>query len=283
MKHIIPENQTLLEALQHYFPDSSNRTLKNWISFGRVEVDGIPQKANTQLAKGQVLTLKQKETQGPFPILFQDRSLVVIHKPAGLLSVPDDGGSINALDLLKVYLRQSTIYAVHRLDMETSGVLLFAKGKKAEEKFDEMFEKHELKREYAAIVEGRMSQDKGTWESYLKERENYDMFVTSPEEGKRAVTHFEVLRRSPTFSYVRFHLETGKKHQIRVQSADAGYPVAGDFRYGALGNPIKRVCLHAYLLEFIHPFTGKPMRFTAPLPKGFQTLGFPSMDDKTAL
>lgn len=276
MKYTINQDQTLLQALQEHFPDSSNRTLKNWISFGRVLVD--EQKADLAhlaVKKGQSLSLKNKESQGPLPILYQDRWIIVINKPAGLLSVPDASGDISALDLLRESFRSSSITAVHRIDQETSGTLVFARGKMVAEKFNLMFESHALVREYAAILDGRLPQDAGTWESYLIEKENYDVISVETGEGKRAITHYRVLRRSNRFSYVIFNLETGKKHQIRVQCADAGHPVAGDFRYGALADPIKRLCLHAVKLEFEHPFTGKTMNFQAPLPKGFQTLGFP--------
>ena len=152
----------------------------------------------------------------------------------------------------------NTPLTVHRIDQDTSGTLLFARGTLSEEKFDPLFERHAIEREYIAIVEGRIPQDSGTWESYLCEKENYDVEVTTPEEGKKAIAHFEVIRRSKKFNFLRLRLETGRKHQIRVHCMEAGYPVMGDRRYGSLVK--HRLCLHA------HPFTGKKIEVEAPIP-----------------
>ncbi|MCC5831584.1 MAG: RluA family pseudouridine synthase [Chlamydiales bacterium] len=253
----------LIEALQNKYPDSSKRTLLSWIKWGRVFVDGlIARQANKPISPGQEVSVAKKEKQiDNIPILYEDRYLIVIDKPAGLLSVPADNDSPSALALLRGYY---SLHPVHRIDQDTSGTLLFARGIQSRERFDRMFEEHALDREYLAIVEGDIPQDKGVWESYLREKENYDVEVTTPDQGKRAITHYEVLRRSKKFTYLRLLLETGKKHQIRVQCREAGHPIVGDKRYGSL---IKScLCLHAYKISFIHPFTGKKIIVTAPVP-----------------
>lgn len=266
MKQVVEQDLPLIEALKVYFPESSRRTHENWIRGGRVFLDDAPQlKANAPVKKGQTLLLEKKEVTQKvlgIPILYQDRWIIVIDKPRGLLSVPAEKEQANAFHLLKIGMKISSLFPVHRLDQDSSGVLLFTRSPVAEERFNHMFEHHELEREYIAIVEGRIPQS-GTWESHLREKENYDVEVVAPPLGKKAITHYEVIRYSKKFSYLRCRLETGRKHQIRVQAAHAGYPLLGDKRYGSLINPFKRLCLHAYSLSFIHPFTGKRMVFTA--------------------
>lgn len=276
--HLVPSPMNLLEALGHFYPDSSQRTLRQWIKHGRIFVDEeVIQKASHLLSAGQKITLKQKDLKPSIQgvkILYQDRWLVAIDKPAGLLSVPiDDPDKASALDLLKHYFASSSIFPVHRIDRETSGVLLFARGTMAEGLLDTLFEAHAIEREYIAVVEGNLPQDEGTWRSYLLEKENYDVITTTPDKGKEAITHYRVYRRSKCFTFLRVHLETGRKHQIRVHCKEAGHPVVGDIRYGSFSDPIGRLCLHAHLLGFVHPFTQKKLRFTSPLPRAFSKIG----------
>ncbi|MBS0624912.1 MAG: RluA family pseudouridine synthase [Verrucomicrobia bacterium] len=277
MKFTAPAQVKVLDALRQLFPDSSRRTLQNWLAGGRFSIDGKTiRHENILLEEGQTLsTLEHFRPQkiSGLKIIFEDRYLIAIDKPVGLLSVPLDDSSSkrHALGLLRLHYMTDQIYAVHRIDRETSGALLFARGKESEERLKDLFEKHDLKREYLAIVEGRMAQDKGTWESNLIELPNLSV-VESPE-GKTAITHYEVLRRSPKYTYLRLILETGRKHQIRVHCQSAGHPVVGDMRYGSTHNPMERLCLHARFLSLVHPFTKKPLSFSSPLPKIFQVLG----------
>lgn len=265
MTFTLQEDLPLTQAAKLFFPDSSNRTLQNWIKGGRICVDGKPlQRGDILVKKGQVLTLDDKlpiYIEG-IPIIYQDRWMIVIQKPEGLLSVPADKDEHNVMHLLKFGLKTQAILPVHRLDQGSSGVLVFARNPLAEKKLNELFAKHDLIREYIAIVEGRLPKNKGTWVSYLREKENFDVEVTTEDLGKKAITHFEMIYCSKKFSYLKLTLETGKKHQIRVQASEIGHPIVGDRRYKSLINPFKRLCLHAHRLEFVHPFTGKRMVFT---------------------
>lgn len=266
-----------LEALRKLYPDSSRRTLQQWLKNGRFRLDGKPLKReNLPLAEGQVITAQETFCAPKVPglnILYEDRYIVVIDKPVGLLSVPLDGdsGKRHALGLLRQHYDTDQIFAVHRIDRETSGILLFARGKESEGKFDRLFEQHDIVREYFAIVEGRLKEDKGTWKSNLLELPS--LHVIDSPEGKEAITHYEVIRRSPKYTYLKLQLETGRKHQIRVQCQMAGHPVVGDSRYGSVESPLKRLCLHACTLGFKHPFTQKEVRFSSPLPPIFLVLG----------
>ncbi len=267
MPHVLQENLALLKALEHFFPESSKRSFLQWIKWGRVLVDGTAQtEVNSLVKAGQTITLKRKESTKivmGLPILYEDRWLVVIDKPAGLLSVPAEKEEANALHLLKAGLKSLSLLPVHRLDQDTSGVLVFARSKIAEEKLAILFENHTIEREYVAVVEGLLPYSEGVWENYLREKENYSVEVTTKELGRKAITHYQVAHRSKKLSFVRLKLETGRKHQIRVQAAHAGYPIVGDKRYGSLINPFKRLCLHARTLAFIHPFTKKHVTFSS--------------------
>jgi 23S rRNA pseudouridine1911/1915/1917 synthase len=252
--------------------------LQNWLKAGRFTIDGIVvKKENTILKEGQ--TLRSEETFRPprvpgVPILYEDRYLIAIDKPVGLLSTPlDEGEDLkkHALGLLREYYETDQIFAVHRIDRETSGALLFARGKQSAERLCDLFEQHDLKRHYFAIIEGNLKEEKGTWECPLLELPNLN--VVESIDGKMAITHFEVYRRSAKYTYIKLALETGKKHQIRVHCKRAGHPVVGDRRYGSTENPLGRLCLHARSIEFIHPFTKKTLYIDSPLPKSFQVLG----------
>lgn len=274
MEYQIPAPMRALEALRKLYPDSSRRTLKNWLVAGRFAIDGAPlTREDTPLLPGQRLSAQTTFCPSPIPILYEDRFLVAIDKPSGLLSVPLDEGKPrrHALGLLREHFRTDQIFAVHRIDRETSGILLFAKGFDSQQRLKKLFETHDLKREYLAIVEGRLQPVRGTWKSHLLELPSYSV-VESPD-GQEAITHFEVLRYSPKYSYLKLTLETGRKHQIRVHCSAAGHPILGDLRYGSVENPIRRPCLHAALLELAHPFTQKPLSFSSPLPSAFKPLG----------
>jgi tRNA pseudouridine32 synthase/23S rRNA pseudouridine746 synthase/23S rRNA pseudouridine1911/1915/1917 synthase len=277
MEYIVPSAMSALEALRKIYPDSSRRTLQTWLKNGRFQLDGKPLKIeNAPLSEGQTITSKETFKPPKVPglkILYEDRYMIVIDKPVGLLSVPLDEGKQkrHALGLLRQHCGTDQIFAVHRIDRETSGILLFARGKESEARFDKLFERHDILREYFAIVEGRLELDEGTWKNKLLELPSYHV-IDSPE-GKDAVTHFSVLRRSAKYTYLKLKLETGRKHQIRVQCQMAGHPVLGDPRYGSVEDPLKRLCLHACTLGFTHPFTQKEVKFTSPLPPIFQALG----------
>ncbi|MCH9608793.1 MAG: hypothetical protein S4CHLAM45_07050 [Chlamydiales bacterium] len=241
----------LLEELSRLYPDSSKRTLKNWIKWGRVKTEG------------DKLSLAKKSNF----VIYSDKWLIVINKPFGMLSVPDESGSYSALDRLKKQF--PSVYPVHRLDYGASGTLLFARTPDMKRKLSTLFRNHDLEREYIAIVEGRVAQEKGTWSYPLHELESYDVVVS--KEGREAITHFERLRVTPKFSTLRIQLETGRKHQIRVHCREVGHPIIGDFRYGAVSDPIKRLGLHAKSLSFIHPMTKKKMHFETEPKLGYLT------------
>ncbi len=272
MKYLATNTLSLFETLVKLAPESSKTTLRSWIKEGRITINGdIVKKGSCLVRPGQTVALGAKKCniKGLFQILFEDSHIVVIDKPSGLLSVATANERERTVhSFLKERYRK--VYVVHRLDRDTSGVMLFALSEEAYDRLDTLFEKHEIKRSYTGIVEGKLEASSGKWESYLYEDEQY-LVHSSPiaGQGKRAITHFEVKNFSQMFSFVLFTLETGKKNQIRVHCQDAGHPIAGDKKYGAITDPIKRLCLHAHLLSFLHPITQKPLTFISPPPREF--------------
>lgn len=271
MKHVVKKNQTLLEALQEAYPDSSNSTLRKWLKNGRILVDGKRQKiATTDLEPGQsVEQSSQQKKIGPMTVLYEDECLVVIEKPKGLLSVATNFDTEkNAHAYLKRHYK-GRVYVVHRLDQDTSGVMLFALTKPAMDDLKVQFANHSITRIYTAVVEGAVEENSGTWKSKLFEDDNY-MVHSSKTKGELAISHYEVSRVGEGFSELKITLETGKKNQIRVHCKDAGYPVTGDAKYGAQENPLGRLALHATVLAFDHPVSGKRMTFESKAPWKFK-------------
>ncbi len=281
MKIKLIKNTTLLEAMSLLSPDSSMTTLRSWLKEGRVAVDGkISKVAKMDLLEGQTVEIlkRQKVIEGGLEILYADKLLVVIDKPSGLLSVSTDlEKDKTAFKILKNHFYPREVYVVHRLDQDTSGVMIFALEERTQNFLKGLFEKHDIERKYCAVIEGQLPQKSGTWTSYLKEDESYFVKSTpNPLEGKKAVTHYKVLGTKGDYSWIEVTLETGRKNQIRAHCREAGHPVAGDMKYGAKTDPANRLCLHAFNLGFKHPQTYKMMRFNSPYPRAFTQLVKPS-------
>ncbi len=261
------ETTTLLEALAKRFPDSSKNTLRSLLASDRVTVDGrVAKRGSQEVIDGQVQILPRKSfADCNLKILWSDEQIIVVDKPVGLLSVDDEkriNPSVHAI--LKKRFSTRRIFPVHRLDRDTSGVLVFACGEEAKELMKEQFATHSTKRVYYAVVQGHLEKSKGTIKSYLNEDINF--FVRSGKTGKLAITHYEVLKTTRKLSYLQVELETGRKNQIRVHLSEMGHPVVGDRKYGSICNPLKRMGLHAHHLTFYHPGKQKDISFTSPIP-----------------
>ncbi len=259
----------LIDALQEKFPDSSHRTIKLWLRLGRIFANGRRLKVVDELPENAEVCLDQKKekTYHGISFLFSDPHIVVIEKPKGLLSVPQDiPGETSALRLLRNYYKLRSMYPVHRLDRETSGVMVFAKTSEAREVLKETFYNRDLTREYYALVWGYLSERKGTWTSYLYEDSVGDVHVGNETQGKKAITHYEVVERRTKHTLLKLKLETGKKHQIRVHCSSNNIPIVGDDKYAqGMPSPYRRLCLHAKTLEFKHPITGEQLSYTSTL------------------
>lgn len=210
-------------------------------------------------------------------IVYEDRWLIVVEKAVGILSMAAGHSSLNVKSVLDDYFKMSrqhcTAHVVHRLDRDTSGLMVYAKDVETEQILEHNWHDIVYDRRYVAVVSGEMVDDEGTIANWLKDNKAYVTYSSSVDNGgKYAVTHFHVLDRTTEHSLVEFKLETGRKNQIRVHSADMGHPVCGDTKYGNGDDPLHRLCLHAWLLCFTHPVTGQPMEFETPIPVMFRKL-----------
>ena len=271
----------LLDTLATLFPDSSRTTLRQLLQHGRVRVNGEVEKdAKREIAEDEEVDVSQKSVNIALPatlgLLYEDNDLLVVLKSAGLLTVATERErATTAQAHLNAYLKQKgegRVQVVHRLDRETSGVLVFAKNLETRDRLKDKFAAHDVDRVYVAIVEGYVDPIRGTIESHLRERRDLKMVSAdeSHPEAKRAVTHYRTIARAHDCSVLEITLETGRKNQIRAHLSEKGHPVVGDTMYGAKTNPLGRLGLHAKLLGFVHPTTGKKLSFTAALPKAFR-------------
>lgn len=289
VRKTITEPGALLDVLAQLFPDSSKTTLRQMLQAGRVRVNGeVEKNARCALDRGDTIELGQKSAPVTLPpelaILHEDAAVIVVLKANGLLTVATERErETTAQAYLNVYLKEKgeeRIHVVHRLDRETSGVLVFAKTFEAREALKEKFAEHDVDRVYVAIVEGELTPPSGTIRSFLRERKDLRMeSVDAHPDAKLAVTHYRTIESNGKLSMLEIRLETGRKNQIRTHLTEAGHPVVGDRLYGSTINPLGRLGLHAKLLGFDHPVTGKRLVFTAPLPKVFKSAMGPRQAD----
>lgn len=270
----------LLPFLLTVLTDKSRNNVKSLLTRKLIAVDGRPtSQFDTPLAPGQVVSVL--DTPGPrsgalpFPLLYEDEHLIVVNKPAKLLSVANEKEKTRTAyhavtDYVKSQHVDNRIYVLHRLDRDTSGVLMFARDPETKELFQSRWNDIILRRGYQAVVEGRPPRDADTIRSFLVETKTHLSFSGQPGPGAReAVTHYEVKRSGHGYSLLELSIDTGRKNQIRVHLSELGCPIAGDKQYGAATNPIGRLCLHAGELAFRHPRTGQEVRFTAKMPRDF--------------
>jgi 23S rRNA pseudouridine1911/1915/1917 synthase len=273
----------LIEALRRLRPGASQRTLRQMLKWGRVRVNGeVVRSATHEIGPEDTVEISREKIQAQLPpeisIIHEDSHIIVVRKSEGMLSVrtPREQQETVYAHLLK-YLRAKSPgarpFVVHRLDRGASGVLVFAKTVAAQEKLKSLFAAHRIERKYIVVVEGSLQRKSGTIRSYLAQNIFHRVYSTDDRsKGKLAITHYTVLRQSPRYATLEVTLETGRKNQIRVHLASIGHPVAGDQEYGAKTDPIGRLALHAALLGFVHPFSGKKMEFSAPAPVSFDTI-----------
>jgi 23S rRNA pseudouridine1911/1915/1917 synthase len=284
MRKTITEPATLLDTLSTLFPDSSKTTLRQMLQNMRVRVNGeIVRDARLALEEGDQVEVGEKNPVVHFPpglsMLHEDDDVIVVIKGNGLLTVATEREKeATAQAYLNDYLREKggeRIHVVHRLDRESSGVLVFAKSFEAREMLKEQFAAHTTERIYVAIIEGKMKPDRGTIRSHLAEDRTLKMFSAENDpEAKLAITHYRTTASGSRYSILEVTLETGRKNQIRAHLSEAGHPIIGDLLYGGenVANPLTRLALHARHLAFTHPSTGERMSFNAPVPGVFRNL-----------
>lgn len=280
--YTVQEESELLVFLLKTLNKKSRNAVKSILAREQVSVNGqITTQFNHPLEAGDQVgilsnraSLKQSILKG-FSIIFEDESIIVIEKGPRVLSMAGkDPNELNAYRQLTYYVREdhpaNRVFIVHRLDRDTSGVMVYAKTEEIKLKLQDNWDKAVKNRTYIALVEGVVKQKSGTISSYLTENENM-MVYSSPQDngGKHAVTHFNKIGGNDRYSLLEVKLDTGRKNQIRVHMQDLGHPIVGDRKYGAKSNPIKRLGLHANKLAFIHPETNKLVTFASNPPNSF--------------
>lgn len=280
----VKEPCELMDFLMKAKDGISRSTAKSLLSKRQVYVDNvITTQYNFPLKPGMKVQISKDKGKKEFrssllKIVYEDAYIIVIEKRGGLLTIgTDKQKERTAHSILNEYVqrsgKQNRVYVVHRLDRDTSGLLVFAKDEKTKFTLQDYWEEVVKDRRYVAVVSGEMENDKGTVTSWLKDNK---MFITyssmSNNGGDKAVTHYKTIKRANGYSLVELELETGRKNQIRVHMQDLKHPVLGDVKYGDGNDPLGRLALHAFKLSFNHPVTNDLMTFETPYPPAFKKL-----------
>lgn len=287
---------SLQELIEAKMGGMTPTSVKQLLRARRVQVNGAVQtRGDMPLKAGDEVTIVSQAAtttlhHPKLSLVYEDDHLIVVNKKPGLITVPSnpDSAETTALSILKAYVKRqhpkNNVYVVHRLDRETSGLLVFARSPQLQEYMRTYWRQLVTKRTYVAMAEGELPEQKGTITTWLTEDKRNAMVYSSPVDdgGQKAITHYEVLGKrtvksgkdntEQVISLLALNLETGRTNQIRVHLASIGHPVVGDRKYGH-GNsysPIDRLCLHARILEFIHPATEQIVHFETPIPKEFK-------------
>lgn len=267
------------------WPDLSGNRVNGLLHRGQVKLRGeVTTQFDAPVNEGDAVAINFTR---PYTVLrhprlqlvYEDEYVVVVNKGYGLLSVSRGAAKpeTTAYNIVKNYLKEcdsrQKVFIVHRLDRDTSGLMMFTKTPEAKEAMQHNWNNMVLERKYVAVVEGNVENDEGVIRSYLGETSAHEVFSTQdPQQGKLAVTRYKVLARGQGRSLVEYSLDTGRKNQIRVHSHELGHPIVGDRRYGASQSPIGRLCLHARTLRFVHPQSRNDMNFQLPVPAKFLKL-----------
>ena len=277
----VKEQNELMKFLIENLPNKNRNNIKSLLKNKQVLVDGAAiSQFNHPLNPGEEVMITEsrfsdKDMKG-IKVVYEDEYLIAVEKASGILSIATDKErEKTAYNIVKNYVKSRNplekLFIVHRLDRETSGVMIFAKTEEMQQLLQTNWQKMVLERTYVAVVEGKVQKNSDTIISYLKENSAFVTFSSDKEiEGsKKAVTHYTVLKRSKGFSLVEANIETGRKNQIRVHMQSLGHSVVGDKKYGATTNPLGRLGLHAKSIIFKHPKTGKVLSFQTGIPAKF--------------
>lgn len=275
-KYVVKNDTVLMDFLLNYY---NKKNVKNLLKFKQVSINNeVISQFDYPLKSGDIVIVeKNNRNNFDLDIIYEDRELIVINKPAGLLSMA--GGNEKektAYHLVGEYLKSKNknarVFIVHRLDRETSGVLMFAKNEMIKNKLQNNWNEIVYKRGYLAIVEGHLKNKHGKIKNHLDESKTQMVYVSNNGKGKLAITNYKVLKETRYNSLVEVFLETGRKNQIRVHMQSLGHSIVGDKKYGATTNPIKRMGLHCHDFAFVHPDTKARMEFKAVVPDEFKKM-----------
>lgn len=278
------EESTLMQCLEAKLTDHKRTSIKALMKYNQVALNSMPTSQFDQpVHTGDTLSVNFTRPFVVFShprikLVYEDNDIIVINKGSGILSVSTDNVKDGtAYSILRDYLKKKDprlmLFVVHRLDRDTSGLMMFVKNVEAKEAMQHNWNNMVLGRRYVAVVEGKVEQEEGVVKSYLAETSQFEVYSTqNPDEGQLAITRFKRLQCNNGYSLMELSLDTGRKNQIRVHMKDLGHPIVGDRKYGAKASPIHRLGLHARTLHFAHPVTKKEMLFETPIPSRFLSL-----------
>lgn len=274
MKTIVDKTDTLLNYLINNI-DMPKKKIKEYLKYKSIYVDGVnTTKFDYPVSKGSTIYIdtKTKEKSSlPFKVLYEDNYIIVVDKPAGLLTVSTEKEKEHTLyHIVREYLKnkKENIFIIHRLDKDTSGIVIFAKDEKTKNTFQESWDNIAKKRQYQAIVEGILDKKEDTLINNLKENSINIVYVA--KEGKKAITKYKVIKENKKYSLLDIYIKTGRKNQIRVQLSHINHPIVGDKKYGHKKDKDKRLLLHANKLIIYNPILKKEMTFTSNTPNIFK-------------
>lgn len=276
----VREESQLMDFIMKQMAGVSRNHVKDLLKGHGVSVDRVlVTRFDHPLHPGQVVRISRHKRSTELSnkyvkIVYEDKDIVVIEKAPGILSMGANPSQFCVKTVLDEYFKKRhfkcTAHVVHRLDRETSGLMIYAKSMEMEQVLENNWHNIVYDRRYIAVVCGQMKQEGGTQHSWLKDNKAFVTFSSPTDNGgKEAITHYRRLKVNEQYSLVELKLETGRKNQIRVHMADLGLPVAGDMKYGNGRDPMGRLALHAFRLHFYHPRTGEPMTFETPFPRVF--------------
>ena len=280
----VKQEAELMKFLVENLPHKNRNNIKTMLKKRQVIVNGTAiSQFNHVLKPGDVVELSRRPADSALKmpgvvIVHEDEHVIVVNKNAGLLTIATDKEKRDTVySMLSGYVkaqdRSNKIFIVHRLDRETSGLMLFAKSREVKDLLQETWTETVDERTYLAVIDGKLDPPEGTHSSYLFESSVFIVYSSQdPERGQHAITNYSTIKTNDNFSLLKVNLETGRKNQIRVHMKDLGHPIIGDKKYGSTSNPIRRLGLHAWVLAFKHPVTGKKFRFETSIPGSFLKL-----------
>lgn len=284
-KLTIKEDGTLLATAAALLPDHKPTKLKSMLKHNQLAVNGVPSRQfDLAVHAGDQLWVNfdrsfQVFSHPRIKLVYEDNDIIVVDKGYGVLSTAAGKPSDDTLyNIIKKYARgfsdKANVYVVHRLDRDTSGLMLLTRTKQARDKLISNWNNMVIERKYVAVVEGDVAQPEGTIKSFLAENpDTFEMYSTDDKKvGRLAVTKYRLLKQGKRFAMVELEIKTGRKNQLRVHMQDMGNPVSGDRKYGGHPSPINRIALHATVLSFVHPITGKVVTFNSPFPDNFKKM-----------
>ena len=282
--HVDADGITLLQFAEKILSDHTATKVKSMMRHHQFAVNGMPSSQfDLELKRGDEFSVNFDQSFRVFKhpriqLVYEDADILVINKGYGVLSMGTDNVKTGtAYSVMREYVKyhnpRAQVFIVHRLDRDTSGLMMLAKSQEAKDAMQHNWNNMVINRKYVAVVEGIVEQEEGVVRSYLAETSQFEVYSTDdPEKGQLAVTRYKRLATGNGYSLMELELDTGRKNQIRVHMKDLGHPIVGDRKYGAQSSPIHRLALHAQTLRFVHPITRKDMNFFTPIPARFRSL-----------